>query len=301
MTTMMTLKGLLAKGLLYFTALLPLPLNRALGALFGRLHFRLNTQMKKVTQENLRLCLPQLEADARRELGRQSLIETGRTLTETGAVWLKPYAWLQRHIVAVNGGEAFREAVGAGRGVVLLAPHLGNWEVLGLHMSDFGPVTSLYQPPELGLLQDLIRRGRERRGATLVPTDRSGVSALLKALRRGEIVGILPDQVPDRGSGGEFADFFGVPALTMTLANNLIKRTGCAVIAAYARRVPGGFELNYLRAHADIYSDNDQTALQGLNLSVEACVRGALSQYQWEYKRFKRQPEGKSQHYKFSH
>ena len=289
---MASLKSLIVIWLIRLAALLPLTFSRGLGGLLGWVNFRLGGSMRQVTEENLQLCFPQLAPPARRALACRSLIETGKTLTETAAIWLRPYTWLQRHIVAVTGGQLLTAAIAEQRGVLLLVPHLGNWEVVGLQLSEYTPVTSLYQPPDLPQLEALIRRGREKCGATLVPTDRRGVSALLRSLRRAGVVAILPDQVPDKTSGGEFADFFGVPALTMTLANNLIGRTGCRVLMAYARRVPRGFEVVYRQADPDIYSEDGARALAGLNRGVEQCVNAAPSQYQWEYKRFKKRPPG---------
>ncbi|TQV70682.1 lipid A biosynthesis lauroyl acyltransferase [Exilibacterium tricleocarpae] len=296
---MTTIKGVLAKFLLWLTALLPLAVNRALGSLLGRVNYRLNTQMRKVTEENLRLCFPDLDDSARRELACRSLIETGKTLTEAGAIWHRRYDWLQRRVLSVTGARFLRDAIALQRGVIVLVPHLGNWEVVGLHLSEYTAVTSLYQPPKLPLLEAVIRRGRQQCGATLVPTNRSGVSAVLKVLRRGGVTAILPDQVPDRSSGGEFAEFFGVPALTMTLVNNLLGRIGCRVLMAYAKRVPGGFDIVFQPAHEDIYSSDDCIALTGLNRSVEQCVREIPSQYQWEYKRFKKRPPNEPRLYRF--
>jgi Kdo2-lipid IVA lauroyltransferase/acyltransferase len=124
-----------------------------------------------------------------------------------------------------------------------------------------------------------------------VPTNRQGVVQLLRALERGEIVGILPDQEPDL-SGGEFAPFFGKDALTMTLAARLANKTGAAVLCGFARRLPesAGFELVYRRADPQVASTEPLLAATALNRSVEACVLEEPMQYQWEYKRFKKRP-----------
>lgn len=115
---------------------------------------------------------------------------------------------------------------------------------------------------------------------------------LFKTLQAGNIVGILPDQVPDADSGSEIAPFFNQPALTMTLVHGLIQRTGCALCSCYAERVPGGFKMVIMDADPAIYSEDQQTSVAGLNASVAACVRRAPAQYQWEYKRFHRLPAG---------
>jgi len=135
-------------------------------------------------------------------------------------------------------------------------------------------------------------------GATLVPTDASGVRALYKAVAKNQMIGILPDQDPG-DEGGVFAPFFGVPANTMTLLPRLMQKTGAAVIFSYAERLPRGqgFHVHFLPAPADARTDELQQAAAALNLGVENCVRQSPAQYQWSYKRFKTRPPGETRFY----
>ncbi|MBU3068702.1 lysophospholipid acyltransferase family protein [Aestuariicella sp. G3-2] len=279
------------------SARLPLWLSRGLGGVLGWASCVCRNSLYRVTRENLELCFPTMAEAERKQLIRDSLIETGKMMLETGAVWMKDQAWLESKILAVHQREILDEALAEGRGVVTLAPHLGNWEVLGLYLSEVPGATFLYQPPEIEEVDRIIREGREKAGATVVPTNRRGVLALLKVMKAGGFTGILPDQVPD-AAGGEFAPFYGVPALTMTLVNSLRERSGCKIIAAYAERVKGGFEIHFEHADERIYSEDTLTALTGLNKTVEKCVDAIPAQYQWEYKRFRKQPEGMPKLYK---
>jgi KDO2-lipid IV(A) lauroyltransferase len=284
-------------GFLKSSACLPLWLNRGLGSGVGWLCYLSRNSLYSVTRENLELCFPHMDATERKRLIRASLRETGKMMFETGAVWLRDFGWLKSKILAVHNREILDDALAEGKGVVLLAPHLGNWEVLGLYLSEVPTATFLYQPPDIEALEKIIRDGREKAGATLVPTNRRGVLALLKVIKTGGFTGILPDQVPD-AAGGEFAPFYGVPALTMTLVNNLRGRSDARVVAAYAERVKGGFEIHFAPAAAGIYADDTLTALTALNQTVEACVDTIPAQYQWEYKRFRKQPPGMPKCYK---
>lgn len=150
----------------------------------------------------------------------------------------------------------------------------------------------MYQPPRIEGLDRLLRRVRARNGVSLAPTNRKGVAQLLTALKRGEIVGILPDQVP-ADEGGEFASFFGEPALTMTLVSKLIQRTDAQVFCGFAKRLPRGkgFVAVFEPADEKIYSSDIKESTEGLNRTVESAVQKAVSQYQWEYKRFRRRPD----------
>lgn len=284
------MKNWLVPFIFKFLGQLPLRVSRALGSLMGLGLWYTDSRAARITQENLRLCWPALSEAERRRMARKSLKETSKTAAEAGAIWCRSSKWLQRHICATEGEELMRNKLARGKGLLVLAPHLGNWEVVAPFLSGFGPLTALYQPPKSPALDKLILQGRTKENINMAPTNRRGVTQLLKALRRGEIVGILPDQVPDPGSGAEVAPFFGQPALSMTLVHSLIQRTGCEVVSVFAQRVRGGFRLVTMNVDASIYSQDAKESAAGLNASVEACVKRAPSQYQWEYKRFRRVP-----------
>jgi len=137
---------------------------------------------------------------------KSSLIETGKTLTEAGPMWQWDKNTLFSLIKKVHGEELLQNALENNHGVILALPHLGNWELLGLYCSAHYPTTSMYQKPKLSQIGPIIKHGRERLGANLVPADNVGVRAMLKALKNNEFVCILPDQEPATGSG-IFASF----------------------------------------------------------------------------------------------
>lgn len=290
-------KSTFAVLLLRLVGHLPLPIARALGSLMGRITFRLNGRAAKVTRENLRLCLTQLSPVQQELMVKESLRETGKVATEMCVILNKNQKPVQTLIRRIEGEELAREALARGKGLLILAPHLGNWEVLGLHLASLGEVVNLYQPPKLPGLEQVIRQGREKSGAQLVPTNAKGVAALLKNLKNNGISGILPDQNPNDDSSGVFAPFFGQPALTMTLIHKLIQRTGCTTVLAFAKRVEGGFELIYRAPPEAIYSDDQDVSTAALNEGVAALVMEAPAQYQWEYKRFKKVEPGGERRY----
>ena len=141
----------------------------------------------------------------------------------------------------------------------------------------------------------LVRAGRERSGATLVPTTPQGIGKLLKALKRGEQSLILPDQVPQDGSG-IFAPFFGHDTYTMTLLSNLARKTGCVLILAYAIKVNAEegprFDIYFEAVPDTLYEEDQEVAIAAMNTAIESAIRKHPTAYQWAYKRFKRQPDG---------
>ena len=279
-------------------ALLPLSWVRFLGQQIGHLTWALNSRPAKITLRNIQLCFPDLSPFEQKKLAKQSLQETAKTALEAGAIWRNSWQWLENKIVAMEGDELLRAKVAAGKGVLVLAPHHGNWEVVAPYLASVAHLTAMYQPLENPEMDKLVLAGRSKLNISMAPTNRKGVMMLFKALQNGTIVGILPDQVPDKESGSQIAPFMNVPALTMTLVHGLIQRTGCAVCSCYAERVKSGFKIVVIEADPAIYNEDQLTSVTGLNASVAACVKRAPAQYQWEYKRFRRLPEEYPRFYK---
>lgn len=260
---------------------------RLAGALLP-LYRALAHRERRVTRDNLARAYPMLDYEQRARLARISLRHSIVTALELGFAWQGKASAVNTSIKHIEGLSLLEEAQALKKGVIVLAPHFGNWEVLNFWLSSHIPFTAMYEPPRIQRLDDIIRAGRERMGAHLVPTTARGVSALLKALKRGEAVGILPDQVPD-DAGGVMAPFYGYPAYTATLLPKLVSRTGAQVIVSVARRLPRGegYTLHFMRADERVYADDDATAAHGVNASVEHVIALDPAQYQWEYKRYK--------------
>jgi KDO2-lipid IV(A) lauroyltransferase len=270
---------------------LPLRILQGLGTLSGLLIWWSRSQNRRVTEINLALCFPHMADAERVALARQSVIESAKTVFEIAAIWIwSPQKSLDL-IKRVSGKEYLDALDKQSSGLIVLAPHLGNWELVGLYHAQRGAFTAMYAPAKIPALGRIIYRGRTSNGSTLVPTNASGVKSLLKALKSGHAIGVLPDQVPEE-EGGDMAPFFGAPALTMTLVGNLASRTGASVFCCYAKRLPKGkgFELCFRPAAAQLGSGNIHESTLALNQSVERCVEDCPEQYQWEYKRFKKRP-----------
>jgi len=282
----------LTYALLWLLGRLPLRALHALGDAIGWLWWRVGFRETQVTAINLRLCLSELDDAQRQLLLRGTLAQTGRTATELCWLWTRAATTVNPHIRVVEGEKLFLDAIAAGRGVLIAAPHLGAWEALNLYLSRTAPVAILYRPPRQAWVEGLINRCRGRFGAEPVRAEAAGVRTLLKRLKDGGVVGILPDQQPKVGEG-EFAPFFGQTALTMSLFPKLAQRTGAKVLFAWAERLSGGngFAVRFL----DRGEIHDATAM---NAAIEGLARSAPAQYQWTYKRFGIQPDGMKSPYR---
>ncbi len=289
----MQLKAVLAVLVLGFMAILPLTWAQSVGSFIGRRAYKKpDGDFCRITKINIDLCFPDLAAEGKDNLIQNSLQETGKSFCEMGMSWLWAPKRTLRKVVSVDNEELINVALTQDKGVILIAPHLGNWEVLNLYLSDKYPFTAMYRPPKLKLMDDLIKRMRARLGTRMAPADASGVRLVMKALKRGEMVGILPDQEPT--TGGEFAPFFNQAAYSMKLLPQLVRQTGARVVCGYAERLPKGkgFKIHFIEPDQRLYDRDLEVALAGMNASVETCVQALPEQYQWEYKRFNNQPEG---------
>lgn len=289
------LSGLAFAGLIRALAFLSLNGQRRLGRLLGWLAWRLRLDGERITSINLERCFPELDAAERARLSRHSLQHSAMLLTEMGTLFHWPVNDWRRLAIIVEGEELLRGTDADDRGVLILVPHLGNWEFLALVLGEYR-VTALYDPPRQPALDPLIRDARSRAGATLLPIDASGLRRFYQALKDGGVTALLPDQVPDRNAG-VYAGFFGSPALTMTFAHRLLRRTGARVVLGAAIRVYDGFRVTFREVDDAIRDADPVVSATAMNEAIASLVRETPAQYQWEYKRFKRPPPGTSDPY----
>ena len=293
-----------AAGLLYLfaaaTARLPWRWQRALGDALAAVWRWLDARESRVSRRNLELAYPALDAAARARLHRDVLRTTARQALETLVLWTRPHAANLAMLRETHGTALFDAAIAAGRGVIVAAPHYGNWELLNQWLASRTPLAILYKPPESKIGEAFLRRVRadDAHAARVeqVPAEGSAVRRLLRVLQGGGVVGILPDQQP-KGGDGVFAPFFGVEALTMTLLPRLAARTGAAVLFAYCERIdaPGAgpaFALRIEAAPEGISAGDPAGGARALNAGVERIARRDPAQYQWTYKRYSRRPPG---------
>lgn len=264
-------------------AVLPLPIVHLIGLALGWIVYVASPNSARLLRENLRRSgIAANRKDFRRILYR-NIGESGKALLETFSIWQKPLEKVLTWVQSCNGWEHVESALAKGKGIIFLTPHLGCFEITSLYYAAQQPITVLYRPPKQKWLQPLIEAGRQRGKASLAPATGQGVRDLLLALRRGEAVGILPDQIPYQGEG-EWADYFGRPAYTMTLASRLAEKTGAAVIMAFGERLPFG---RGYHIHLTPLAEGSINTVAGLNAAIESKVRQCPEQYLWSYHRHK--------------
>lgn len=267
-------------------ACLPLWLLHFLGAAAGWVTYLGSRRYAARMRENLTasgVCVP----GACGKVLHRAVAEAGKSVLELPAIWLRPEQRVLGLLKRCHGWEHVEAAHRRGKGLIFLTPHMGCFEITSLYYAARHPITVLYRPPRLSWLQPLMEAGRRRGLVTLAPTDVGGVRALFRALRRGEAIGILPDQVPSQGEG-VWVDFLGRPAYTMTLAPRLARSTGAAIVFAFAERLPhgAGYEL-WLEPLSEDLPEDLAAAAGVINRAVEGLIRKKPEQYLWSYNRYK--------------
>jgi len=261
----------------------PLAWLHALGAALGWATWTLSPSYRHRLAANAALAGI---SDAER---RRSVAEAGRMAAEVPWLWFMPPGERLGDRVRWHGQAVIEEGLAAGRGLLLLTPHLGSFEVAARAASERYdvPITVLYRPARKAWLRQLEETARARPNMATAPATLGGVRQMLRALKRGEMVGLLPDQVPPEGQG-VWAPFFGRPAYTMTLAARLAQQTGAAIGLAWCERLPrgAGYALHLAPLGNPLPSD-DAAAACLINAAMERAIGELPSQYLWGYNRYK--------------
>jgi KDO2-lipid IV(A) lauroyltransferase len=274
----------LAMRVFSLTARLPLVALHSLGSAMGWATYFLSGKYAARLRENIEgYCALHPGADRRRLL-HASIAQIGRGIAELPWMWFRPLEEVTSSIKAYRGRALVEAARARGKGIIFLTPHLGCFDVAALYTAVQMPLTVLYRPPKLSWLEPLMLRGRERAQLRLARTDLSGVRLLYKALKRGEAIGLLPDQVPGNGEG-EWADFFGRPAYTMTLVGRLAHASGATVLMACGERLPRG--AGYVMHMVPLEFISGLPVARQLNAALEEMIRLCPDQYLWSYNRYK--------------
>ena len=267
-------------------------MNHAVGAFLGRLVYAFPGRYRSRTLDNLAasgLCATPAEV---RRLGWANAAEIGKGVTELAWALFRPLDEVTAVVKGRTGWEAIEKLRAEGRPIVFVTPHLGGFDVAGRYLWTHLPILAMYRPHKIFWLDQLLREGRNRGaapdGTNVAPATLAGVRMVLKHLRRGGCSVVLPDQVPGEGDG-EWVDFFGRPAYTMTLLGRLQQASNAAIVFCYAERLPRGEGYHlHLAPLAESLPANRAEAARRVNEKLESLIRACPAQYLWGYNRYKR-------------
>lgn len=263
-------------------SVLPLPMLHAIGSLLGWLVYLASPSYRHRLKDNI------MRAGFTGAL-HQAIAEAGKNILELPFIWC---ASPQRVLgsAKIENWEIVQAALDAKRGIVFLTPHLGCFEITAQYVATKTPLTVMYRPPRKQALKPLIEGARARGDLRLAPATLAGVRTLLKTLRSGGPIGVLPDQVPQNGEG-VWADFFGKPAYTMTLPAKMQQMSGAPIILVYAERLPfgRGYLIRFVPFDEPL-GDTPQQQARAINAAMERLIARCPAQYFWSYNRYKTPP-----------
>ncbi|MCV2369566.1 lysophospholipid acyltransferase family protein [Roseateles oligotrophus] len=265
----------------------PLRLLHAIGAVAGWLVYAASPSYRERYRANVQIAgLPWAAA-------RGGIAEAGRMIAEIPWLWMRPASVPLGNKLQWRGIELIEQALAQGRGLVLLTPHLGCFEICAQAYAERfasaqAPITVLFRPAKQAWLRRVVDDSRGRPGVATAPASLAGVRQMIRALRQGQSIGLLPDQVPPHGLG-VWAPFFGRPAYTMTLAARLLQQTGATPLLIWGERLPKGegYVVHVLQAPPMPADLPAESAASLINQAMEQMIRLAPHQYLWGYNRYK--------------
>ena len=269
----------------FFSFLLPkLSLNsvHTIGIFVGKLYFFFSKKNYKFLRENIqnsKIFEHSIVEDAIKE----NINELGKGIIESFYLWGSSKEGSLKLVRNIVGEKYLINAEKRGKGIIFLTPHLGCFEITSIYYGSKMPITVMYRKARKIWMSDFMINGRKKGKVKPAPADINGLKKVLIALKNGEAVGILPDQVADKGEG-EWANFFGRPAYTMVLISKLIKRTDATIIMAYGERLKNG---NGFDIHVEELQRKDIETPNDLNKQVENFIKKNPTQYYWSYDRYK--------------
>lgn len=293
-----TLKHRLEYAGLYTVFLLSRVLPRRafirVGSWVGRFAFDVLRVRRAVTLANLRFVFGHERADGELvRLGRRSYEQLGGSLLEFSSLYSMDEHELRR-VVRIDGLEHMDAALRGGRGAMLVTGHFGNWELFGAAFVSRGyPTTFLVKEQSNPLASRMQNLLRARGGIEVIHQGPQVAREVLRALRRGRLVGILPDQ--DARRHGVFVEFLGRPASTYKGPAFFAYRANVPIIAGYIRRNPDGTHIGQVLPpiYPDPSRDQEQEVArltQAYVRDMERWVRAHPEHYFWVHRRWKTQP-----------
>jgi len=280
-------------GLLWLLHWLPLPALRALGAALGHLLFAFGRERRRVALLNLRLCFPELDEVARRDLARRHFIAFARAFLDRTLLWWAPRSRLER-LIRLEGREHLSAA--DGQPTILLAPHFVGLDAAGSMMTLQTPLVSVYANQKNPVFNDVLLAGRLRFNDPVLLSRQDGMRRALKCLRDGLPFYYLPDM--DYGArDAVFVPFFGVQAATITGVSRLARIAGARVVPCIARMTAAGYTIELQAPWENFPGDDVEADTRRMNEYIESQVRRMPEQYFWLHKRFKTRPPGEARFY----
>ncbi|MEO3356013.1 lipid A biosynthesis acyltransferase [Acinetobacter haemolyticus] len=261
-----------------------------LGRFFARMlaGFLTSFQLSKISKIiglNIQIAFPNMDQQQRQQLTKKAIQNELTSYFEFLSIWGSSNQRNIQRIQNVSGEQYLHDALAEKKGIVLIVPHFGTWEVMNAWLSQYTEMTILYKPVKNPDADRFVREARSREQAHLVPTDESGVRQIFKALKQGGTTAILPDHTPDHG--GEMINYFGIPLASSSLSAKLIQKTKAKALLIYTmRNDQDGFDMYIEPIAPQIYQGSAEDGTLIIHQTLEQLIKRYPDHYHWSYKRF---------------
>jgi KDO2-lipid IV(A) lauroyltransferase len=274
--------------LLKFIAIFPLSFLQKIATVAAYILFHSNSSIKRISTINLQLAYPELEQTALQERIRLSIQSQCLTYIEFVKCWGMPPQYSLDLLKNIHGADLLEKALANKKGVIVVIPHFGCWELLNAWLNIYTQPMIMYKPSKTQGMNRYILDARQKFNATLVPTDKVGIRQIFKHLKQGGLTVVLPDHLP-KPSGGIYSQFFQQNTLSATLVSKMAAQTQCNVLGLSCIRNSelSSFDVHCTELPQTILSKDLQQSVDSLNLSMQEMVNLAPEQYIWSYKRFR--------------
>ncbi|KAB1855700.1 lysophospholipid acyltransferase family protein [Acinetobacter tandoii] len=274
--------------LLKFIAILPLSFLQRIALGVAYLLFHTNSSIKRITAINLRLAYPELNEQTLQKRLRLSIQSQCMTYIEFVKCWGMSPQYNFNLLKNIHGAALLEKALANQKGVIVVVPHFGCWELLNAWLNIYTQPMIMYKPDKIKGVNRYILNARQKFNATLVPTDETGIRQIFKHLKQGGLTVVLPDHLP-KASGGIYSHFFQQNTLSATLVSKMAAKTQCNVIGLSCIRNPelSSFDVYCTELPQTILSKDLQQSVDSLNLAIQEMIQLAPEQYIWSYKRFR--------------
>ncbi|QXR20238.1 lysophospholipid acyltransferase family protein [Acinetobacter variabilis] len=276
-----------AYGLLKYISRQPLSVSRWIARILALIVniFKVS-KTSDVIRLNLEISLSELSTQERERITRAAIRNELMSYFEFFSIWGSTNQKNIERVHKVIGEELLHDALAQNKGLVLIVPHFGTWEIMNAYVAQFTSMTIMYKPVKNQAADQFVRAARSREQANLVPTDESGVRQIFKALKQGGTTVILPDHTPN--VGGEYIPYFGVPLATSNLSAKLIQKTKARALFLYAlRNEDAGFDIHIEAIDEEIYQGDANQGTGIIINTIENLIQRHPEHYHWSYKRFR--------------
>lgn len=276
-----------AYGLLKYISRQPLSVSRWIARILALIVniFKVS-KTSDVIRLNLEISLSELSTQERERITRAAIRNELMSYFEFFSIWGSTNQKNIERVHKVIGKNLLHDALAQNKGLVLIVPHFGTWEIMNAYVAQFTSMTIMYKPVKNQAADQFVRAARSREQANLVPTDESGVRQIFKALKQGGTTVILPDHTPN--VGGEYIPYFGVPLATSNLSAKLIQKTKARALFLYAlRNEDAGFDIHIEAIDEKIYQGDANQGTGIIINTIENLIQRHPEHYHWSYKRFR--------------